>query len=307
MKLRLISGTSNIPLAEGISMHLGLPLTKRIINRFADQEIYVQISENVRGDDVFIIQSISNPVNDSLIELLILIDALKRASAGRITAVITYYGYARQDRKAEAREAITAKLVADMISAAGASRVLTIDLHAPQIQGFFNVPVDEVSAIPLFSKYFLEKNITDGVVVSPDSGGVKRARFLAKRLNMPIAIIDKRRTAHNEAEVVNVVGDIAGKTAILIDDIIDTGNSIVKAADELAKTAKEVYICATHPVFSTGCDNKLRNCKAKEIVVSNTIFLNCDSDKIKVINMDKFLSEVINNIHRHKSVSELFN
>jgi len=307
MKLRLISGTTNVPLAEGISMHLGLPLTKRIIKRFADQEIYVQISENVRGDDVFIIQSISNPVNDSLMELLILIDALKRASAGRITALITYYGYARQDRKAEAREPITAKLVADMLTSAGISRVLTIDLHAPQIQGFFNIPVDEVSAVPLLAKYFAEKNIENGVVVSPDSGGVKRARFLAKRLNMPIAIVDKRRIAHNEAEVVNVIGDIAGKTAIIIDDIIDTGTSITKSADEIAKTAKEVYICATHAVFSNGCIEKLEKCSAKEIVVSNTIPLTINHDKIKVISMAKFLSDVVNNIHRHKSVSELFN
>jgi ribose-phosphate pyrophosphokinase len=308
MELRLIAGTSNIPLAEGISMHLGIPLTKRIINRFMDKEIYVQISENVRGDDVFIIQSVSNPVNDSLMELLILIDALKRASAGRITAVITYYGYARQDRKAEAREPITAKLVANMLSSAGASRVLTIDLHAPQLQGFFNIPVDEISAIPLFAKYFAEKNITDGVVVSPDTGGVKRARSFARRLNMPIAIIDKRRTAHNEAEVVNVIGDVEGKTAILIDDIIDTGISITKAADELSKTAKEVYICATHPVFSNGCSDKLKNCSVKEVVVSNTIPLNCDNnEKIKVINMAKFLSDVINNIHNNESVSKLFN
>jgi ribose-phosphate pyrophosphokinase len=312
MKLRLISGTTNIPLAEGISMHLGIPLTKRIIKRFVDQEIYVQISENVRGDDIFVIQSISNPVNDSLMELLILIDALKRASAGRITTVITYYGYARQDRKAEAREPITAKLVADMLSSAGANRVLTIDLHAPQLQGFFNIPVDEVSAIPLFAKYFAEKNITDGVIVSPDSGGVKRARSLAKRLSMPIAIIDKRRTAHNEAEVVNVVGDIAGKTAIIIDDIIDTGTSIIKSAEQLSKTAKEVYLCATHPVFSNDCYYKLQNSCAKEIVVSNTISIqdhntNDSNNKIKVINMAKFLSDVINNIHKHKSVSELFN
>jgi ribose-phosphate pyrophosphokinase len=307
MKLRLISGNTNLPLAEDISMHLGIPLTKRTIKRFKDQEIYVQINENVRGDDIFIIQSISNPVNDSLMELLILIDALKRSSANRITTVITYYGYARQDRKAEAREPITAKLVADMLTSAGASRVLTIDLHAPQLQGFFNIPVDEVSAIPLFAKYFAEKNITNGVVVSPDTGGVKRARSFAKRLNMPIAIVDKRRTAHNEAEVMNIIGDIEGKTAILIDDIIDTGNSIIKAADELSKTAKEVYICATHPVFSDGCSIKLENCKAKEIVVSNTIPLNCSGDKIKVINMAKFLSDVINNIHNNKSVSELFN
>jgi len=311
MKLRLISGTTNVQLAEGIAMHLGVPLTKRIIKKFVNGEIYVQISDNVRGDDVFVIQSVSNSVNgnsvnDSLMELLILIDALKRASANRIIAVITHYGYARQDRKAEAREPITAKLVADMLGSAGASRVLTIDLHAPQIQGFFNIPVDEVSALPLFAKYFAEKNITNGVVVSPDTGGVKRARSFAKRLNMPIAIVDKRRTAHNEAEVMNVVGDIEGKTAILIDDIIDTGNSIIKAADELAKTAKEVYICATHPIFSNGCGNRLEASKAKEIVVSNTIPLNCENDKIKVINMDKFLSDVISNIHNNKSVSELF-
>ncbi|MGV8172136.1 MAG: ribose-phosphate diphosphokinase, partial [Candidatus Woesearchaeota archaeon] len=296
MKLRLITGTRNVPLAEDISMHLGIPLVKRIIKRFMDGEIYIQISENLRGDDVFIIQSVSNPVNDSLMELLILIDALKRASAGRITAVITYYGYARQDRKAEAREPITAKLVADMIASAGADRVLTIDMHTPQIQGFFNIPVDEVSAIPLFAKYFAEKGIIDGVVVSPDSGGVKRARSFASRLHMPIAIIDKRRTAHNEAEVVNVVGDIAGKTAILIDDIIDTGNSIVKSAEELSKTAKEVYICATHPVFSIDCIKKLEDSKAKEIVVSNTINIDNKCDKIKVINMAKFLSDVISNI-----------
>jgi ribose-phosphate pyrophosphokinase len=299
MKLRLISGTTNIPLAEGISMHIGISLTKRIIKKFADGEIYVQIGENVRGDDIFIIQSISNPVNDSLMELLILIDALKRASAGRITTVITYYGYARQDRKAEAREPITSKLVADMLSAAGANRILTIDLHAPQLQGFFNIPVDEVSAIPLFAKYFSEKNIEDGVIVCPDIGGVKRARFLAKRLNMPIAIIDKRRTTHNESEVMSLVGDVEGKTAILIDDIIDTGSSIAKGADELlSKKAKEVYICIA----------KLQKCGAKEIVVSNTISLNLDNkEKVTVINMAKFLSDVIDHIHKNKSVSALFN
>ncbi|MGV8141541.1 MAG: ribose-phosphate diphosphokinase, partial [Candidatus Woesearchaeota archaeon] len=270
MKLRIISGTSNIPLAEDISMHLGIPLTKRVIKRFMDKEIYVQISENIRGDDVFIIQSASNPVNDSLMELLIMVDALKRASAGRITAVITYYGYARQDRKAEAREPITAKLVANMLESAGVSRVLAIDLHVPQIQGFFNIPVDEVSAIPLFAKYLSEKNISNGVVVSPDSGGVKRARSLANRLNMPIAIIDKRRTGHNEAEVMNVIGEIEGKTAILLDDIIDTGTSIVKSANAISKTAKEVYVCATHAVFSEGCEAKLEECMAKEVIVSNT-------------------------------------
>lgn len=306
MKLRMITGTKNVPLAEDISMYLGIPLTKRTIKSFMNGEIYVQIGDNIRGDDVFVIQSVSNPVNDSLMELLIIIDALKRASAGRITAVITHYGYARQDRKSEAREPITAKLVADMITIAGASRVLTIDMHSPQIQGFFNIPVDEVSAIPLFAKYFAEKNIMDGVVVSPDTGGVKRARFLASRLHMPLAIIDKRRTVHNDAEVMNIVGDIAGKTAIIVDDMIDTGNSIAKAADELSKTAKEVYICATHPIFSNCCMEKLVNSKAVEIVVSNTIPLDNPDKKIKVINIARFLSDVINNIHNNRSVSELF-
>ena len=308
MKLRLISGTSNVELAEDISKHLGIPLTKRVIKRFKDGEIYVQISENIRGDDIFIIQSVSNPVNDSLMELLILIDALKRASAGRITAALTYYGYARQDRKAEAREPITAKLVADMITTAGADRVLTIDLHAQQLQGFFNIPVDGISAIPLFAKYFIDKNIEDGVIVSPDTGGVKRALSLAKRLNMPIAIIDKRRSAHNVAEAMSIVGDVEGKTAILVDDIIDTGTSIIKSVEKLSETAKEVYVCATHPVFSDGCYDRLCNSKVKEVVVSNTIPLSRDdNEKIKVINMAKFLSEVINNIHNDKSVSELFN
>jgi len=307
MKLRLISGESNVPLAEDISKHLGIPLTKRIIKRFQDGEFYIQISENIRGDDIFVIQSVCHSVNDSLMELLILIDALKRASAGRITAVITYYGYARQDRKAEAREPITAKLVADMLTVAGASRALTIDLHASQIQGFFNIPVDEVSGVPLLADYFKSKNIEDGVVVSPDTGGVKRARAMAKRLNMPIAIIDKRRTVHNDAEVMNVVGDIDGKTAIIIDDIIDTGNSILKSIDKISETAKEVYVCATHAVFSSECDRRLQDSKAKEIVVTNTVPYNCGMSKVKVISMARFLSDVINNVHNNRSVSALFN
>lgn len=307
MKLKLLSGTSNLPLAQDMAKHLGIALTQRIIKRFKDGEIYTQIGENIRGDDVFIVQSISNPTNDNLMELLILIDALKRASAGRITAVITYYGYARQDRKAEAREPITAKLVANLLTSAGANRVVTIDLHAPQLQGFFDIPADGISAIPLFAKYFAEKNITNGVIVSPDTGGVKRALSLAKRLNMPLAIIDKRRSAHNEAEVVNMVGDVEGKTAILIDDIIDTGTSIIKATEMLSKTASEVYICATHAVFSDDCYTRLNNSKAKEIVVSNTIMVNRTAeDKIKVINMAKLLSDVIYNIHNDKSVSTLF-
>ena len=306
MEMRLIAGNSNMTLAEEIARHSGIPLTKQILKKFSDGETYVQISENIRGDDVFVIQSICSPVNDNLVELLIIMDALKRASAARITAVIPYYGYARQDRKSEAREPITAKLVADMLISAGAHRILAIDLHVPQIQGFFSIPVDEVSAIPLFSKYLLEKNLPDIVVVATDAGSAKRARSLAKRLNnCPIAIIDKRRTIHNQSEIMSIVGDVDGKNAILIDDIIDTGNSVVSAANALSTRAKNVFICATHPVFSGECVAKLESCKASEVIVANTI-PTVHSEKIKVINMAKLLSDVIYNINNNKSVSELF-
>ncbi|MFA5797478.1 MAG: ribose-phosphate pyrophosphokinase [Candidatus Woesearchaeota archaeon] len=306
MQLKLISGTANLPLAEEIAMHSGIPLTNRIIKRFKDGECYIQISENVRGDDVFLIQSTCTPVNESLMELLILIDAAKRASAGRITVVMPYFGYARQDRKAEAREPITSKLVADLLTKAGANRILAVDLHVAQIQGFFDIPVDEVSIVPLFSKYFAEKNLSDIIIVAPDVGAVKKVRIMAKRLNTPIAIIDKRRTVHNDTEIINIVGDIAGKTVILLDDIIDTGNTIAKSADLLAKTAKEVYICATHAVFSNGCDQRLIDCAAKEIIVSNTIPVHCTHPKIKMLSIGTFLSDVIRNIHENKSVSALF-
>lgn len=306
MALRIVSGSYNKELSDKLSDHLKIPLVNTTIKRFKDGEIYVQLKENVRGDDVFVIQSISGSVNDALMELLILIDAIKRASANRITAVITYYGYARQDRKAEAREPITAKLVADLITKAGANRLLTIDLHVPQIQGFFEIPVDEISAIPLFSKYLLEKQLSDMVVVATDAGSAKRARTLAKRLNnCPIAIIDKRRSEHNVSEVVNIVGDVSGKTAIIIDDIIDTGGSISGAAIELSKLCKEVYICATHPVFSDGCIKKLNSSTAIEVIVSDTIPTKTNG-KITVISIADFLAQVIHNIHNHRSVSELF-
>lgn len=308
MKLKIISGTTNPKLASGIASVLGLSLTKTVIKKFKDGEIYVQISENVRGDHVFVVQSICTPVNDSLMELLILIDALKRSSAGRITAVISYYGYARQDRKSEAREPITAKLVADLLEVAGASRVLVVDLHVPQIQGFFNIPVDEVSAIPIFGEYLKDLSIKNPVVVAPDVGAVKKARQLARRLNdCPIAIIDKRRTAHNEADVYNVVGDVEGKTAIILDDIIDTGNSIVKAVERLSKSTDDIYVCATHALFSDNAVQKLENSVAKQIIVSDTIPFNQDSKKVKVLSMARFLSHVIDNIYKNKSVSELFN
>jgi len=307
MKLRIISGSSNQPLASEVAKHSGVDLTRSIIKKFKEGETYVKIEESVRGDDVFVIQSTSHPVNDNLMELLIMIDALKRASAGRITAVIPYFGYARQDRKAEAREPITAKLVADRITKAGAQRILATDLHVPQIQGFFDIPVDEISAVPSFGKYFLERKIANPVVVAPDAGAAKRARSLAKILHCPIAIIDKRRGSHNEAEVVNIVGDVEGRTAILLDDIIDTGNSVINAAHMLAEKASEVYICATHAVFSDGCPTKLSTSDAKEVIVANTIAVDCDNPKIKVISIAKLLSEVIHNINDNKSVSELFN
>jgi len=308
MNLKLISGSSNIKLAYDIASLLGMPLTKNILKRFRDGEIYVQISENIRGDDVFVIQSVSNPVNDNLMELLIIIDALKRASAGRITAVIPYYGYARQDRKSDPREPITAKLVADLLSIAGASRVLVVDLHVPQIQGFFNIPVDEVSAIPLFAEYIKDLSINDPVVVAPDVGATKKARQLAKRLNnCPLAIIDKRRSAHNESDIYNIVGDVEGKTAIIFDDIIDTGNSIVKAVERLSQSTNEVYVLATHGVFSGNAIDILESSAAKQIIITDTIRLSQETKKIKVLSMAKFLSHVIINIHNDKSVSELFN
>ncbi|HIH32513.1 TPA: ribose-phosphate pyrophosphokinase [Candidatus Woesearchaeota archaeon] len=308
MNLKLISGSSNIKLASDIASLLGMPLTKNILKRFRDGEIYVQISENIRGDDVFVIQSVSNPVNDNLMELLIIIDALKRASAGRITAVIPYYGYARQDRKSDPREPITAKLVADLLSIAGASRVLVVDLHVPQIQGFFNIPVDEVSAIPLFAEYIKDLSINDPVVVAPDVGATKKARQLAKRLNnCPLAIIDKRRSAHNESDIYNIVGDVEGKTAIIFDDIIDTGNSIVKAVERLSQSTNEVYVLATHGVFSGNAIDILESSAAKQIIITDTIRLSQETKKIKVLSMAKFLSHVIINIHNDKSVSELFN
>lgn len=311
MNLRIIAGSCNEKLSQDIAMHLGVELTKRIIKNFMDGESYVKIIQNVRGDDVFVIQSLGKPVNDSLMELLILIDALKRASAGRITAVIPYYAYARQDRKSEAREPISAKLVADLITKAGANRVLAIDFHVPQIQGFFEIPVDEVSAIPLFSKTISELNIKNLIVVAPDAGATKRARMLAKRLDCSIAIIDKRRTQHNNAEVMNIIGDVKNKNAILLDDIIDTGNSIIKASDAILKEANGVYICATHAVFSGECANNLMHSNAQKIIITNTLpvdvkKIDIKNDKFAVVNIGGFLSEVIRNIHNNKSVSELF-
>ncbi|MGI1823116.1 ribose-phosphate diphosphokinase [Exiguobacterium sp. TRN 1102] len=310
-EIRLFSLNSNRPLAEEIAKEIGVPLSDCQVKRFSDGELYINIEESVRGDDVYVIQSTSSPVNETLMELLVMIDALKRASVRTINIVMPYYGYARQDRKARSREPITAKLVADLLTVAGATRVITMDLHAAQIQGFFNIPVDQLLGVPLISTYFETEEFQekDIVVVSPDHGGVTRARKLAERLKAPIAIIDKRRPKANVAEVMNIVGSVEGKTAILIDDIIDTAGTITLAADAIVEAgAKEVYASCTHPVLSGPAMERIDNSSIKELVVLNTIDLTgrpCSS-KIKQMSVARLLGEAIMRVHEHKSVSTLF-
>jgi ribose-phosphate pyrophosphokinase len=296
-------------LAEEIAEIMGIQLGKCSVSRFSDGEIQINIEESIRGDDVFVIQSTSVPVNEHLMELLIMIDALKRASARTINIVMPYYGYARQDRKARSREPITAKLVANLLETAGASRVITLDLHAPQIQGFFDIPIDHLMGVPILADYFKSKNLDDIVVVSPDHGGVTRARKLADRLKAPIAIIDKRRPKPNVAEVMNIVGQVAGKTAILIDDIIDTAGTITLAANALvASGAKEVYACCTHPVLSGPAIERIQNSQIKELVVTNTIALPEEKkiDKIVELSVAPLIAEAITRVYEMKSVSVLF-
>lgn len=307
--LKVFSLNSNRGLAEEIVKHLGVELGKSSVSRFSDGEIQINIEESIRGSEVFVIQSTSEPVNEHLMELLIMIDALKRASAATINIVMPYYGYARQDRKARAREPITAKLVANLLETAGATRVIAIDLHAPQIQGFFDIPVDQLMAVPILAKYFHEKQLSDVVVVSPDHGGVTRARRLADRLKTPIAIIDKRRPRPNVAEVMNIIGDIEGKTAIIIDDIIDTAGTITLAAEALIeKGAKEVYACCTHPVLSGPAIERIEHSSIKELVVTNTIELPEEKkiDKITQLSIAPLLSEAIIRVYERQSVSTLF-
>ena len=307
--LKLISGNSNPELAREISEILGCPITKTEIGTFSDGEITVKINESIRGKDVFVIQSTCAPVNDNLMELLILIDALKRASAGRINAVIPYYGYARQDRKAGARDPITAKLVADLITAAGADRVLTMDLHAAQIQGFFDMPVDHLLGIPILAEYFTKKRIDDLVVVSPDLGSVTRSRNFAERLHAPLAIIDKRRPKANVSEVMNVIGDIKGKNVILIDDIIDTAGTITNGAEALLNMgARCVYAACTHPVLSGPAIQRIENSVIEELVVTNTIPLSEEkrSDKIVTLSVAPIFASAITRIYEGLSVSKLF-
>ena len=306
---KVFAGNANLELAEEISSIMGKPLGKSEVSCFSDGEISVNLLEMVRGLDCYIVQSTCDPVNNNLMELLIMIDAMKRASAGRINAVIPYYGYARQDRKAKARDPITAKLVADILVAAGADRVVTMDLHASQIQGYFNIPVDHLIGAPILVKYFKQKNLEDLVVVSPDHGSVTRARNIAHVLDCPIAIVDKRRNKPNESEVMNVIGDIDGKTAVLVDDLIDTAGTITNAADALMGLgAKEVYACATHPVLSGKAIERIKESSIKEMVVLNTIPIPPEKriDKIKVISVAPLFAEAMTRIFTHDSLSKLF-
>lgn len=307
--LKVFTLNSNQELANEIVKHIGVDLGKSSVQRFSDGEIQINIEESIRGCDVFVIQSTSDPVNEHLMELLIMIDALKRASAATVNIVVPYYGYARQDRKARAREPITAKLVANLLETAGATRVIAIDLHAPQIQGFFDIPVDQLMAVPILATYFKQKELSDVVVVSPDHGGVTRARRLADRLKTPIAIIDKRRPRPNVAEVMNIIGDINGKTAIIIDDIIDTAGTITLAADALIeKGAKDVYACCTHPVLSGPAIERINHSSIKELVVTNTIKLPDEKkiEKITQLSIASLLSEAIIRVYERQSVSTLF-
>ena len=307
--LKVITGNANPELAKEICEYIGIDLVKSDVRNFSDGEITLSLNESVRGADIFIIQPTSSPVNDNLMELLIMIDAARRASARRITAVLPYYGYARQDRKVKAREPITAKLVANLVVQAGARRVLGMDLHASQIQGFFDVPFDHLLAAPILADYFKNKDLENTIVVSPDMGGVTRARGFAQRLGIPLAIVDKRRPMPNVCEVMNLIGDVEGKNVIMIDDIIDTAGTIVGAAEALKdRGAKDMYICCTHPVLSGPAIERIQNSCIKEMVTTNTIKLPDSKkiDKIKVLSVAPLIGEAIMRIHEDLSVSKLF-
>jgi ribose-phosphate pyrophosphokinase len=306
---KIFTGNSNLELAEEVASIMGKPLGKATVSKFSDGEISVNLWETVRGIDTYIVQSTCSPANDTLMELLIMIDAMKRASAGRINAVIPYYGYARQDRKAKARDPITAKLVADIISAAGADRVVTMDLHASQIQGYFDIPVDHLLGIPILVKYFKEMHLDDLVIVSPDHGSVTRARNMAHPLDSPIAIVDKRRPKANVSEIMNIIGDIENKTAILVDDMIDTAGTITNAANALKELgAKEVYACATHPVLSGPALERIQDSAIKELVLLNTIPVPQEKriEKIKMLSVAPLFAEAMIRIFTNDSISRLF-
>ena len=310
--IKIFTANASSDLAKKIAEHLGVSLGDAQVGKFSDGEIYVNINETVRGSDVFVVQSTCDPVNDNLMELLIMIDAFRRASAGRITAVMPYFGYARQDRKAKARDPISAKLVADLIATAGADRVLTMDLHAPQIQGFFNVPVDHLLGVPVLAKFFREemKDVLDNiVVVSPDLGSVTRARNFAQRLDAPIAIIDKRRPKANVSEVMNIIGDIKGKTAILVDDMIDTAGTITNGAQALIdRGASKVYACCTHGVLSGPAIERIKNSCIEQLVMLDTITLSDEKkiDKIKTLSDAPIFGQAIDKVYEETSISTLF-
>ncbi len=309
-RLQVFAGNANPALAHEIVQALGTSLGKSMVRHFSDGEIYLQIQENVRGADVFIIQPTCNPVDRHLMELLLMIDALKRASAERITAVLPYYGYARQDRKDKPRVPISAKLVASLLETAGANRVLTLDLHAAQIQGFFDIPVDHLFAMPVLIEHFRSQNIPDLTVVSPDAGGVERARAFAKRLNSPLAIIDKRREEANVAEVMNVVGDVRARNCLLVDDLIDTGGTLVKGAEALsAQGAAGVWACATHAVLSGPAVSRIEESAIREVVFTNSIPLSAkakESSRIRALSIAKLMADAIHSIHQGGSISRLF-
>ena len=310
-KIKVFSGNSNPQLAEKICLNLGVPLGVAKVKNFSDGEIMVEIGENVRGRDIYIVQSTCSPTNNNLMELLIMTDALKRASARTITAVIPYYGYARQDRKVAPRTPITSKLVADLITTAGADRVVTVDLHAGQIQGFFNIPVDNLYATPVMLDYLkMQFNNDESVMVSPDAGGTERARAFAKRLGCTLAVIDKRRTGPNVAEVMHLIGDVRGKKAIILDDMIDTAGTLTQAARALKDHgASSIYACATHGVLSGPAIERINDSPIEEILITDTIPLGdkaAITTKVKVLSVAKLLAEAIRRIHEDESVSSLF-
>ncbi|HZR64849.1 MAG TPA: ribose-phosphate pyrophosphokinase [Terriglobales bacterium] len=314
-KFKIFCGTANQPLADEVCAFLGMTRGQALVTRFKDGEAYVQIQENVRGADVFVIQPTCHPVDQHLMELLLMMDALKRASARRITAVIPYYGYARQDRKDKPRAPISSKLVADLLTTAGAHRALIVDLHAPQLQGFFNIPVDHLFASPVLVDHFRKLNLPNLTVVSPDAGGVERARFFAKKVDAALAIVDKRRVEANVAEVMNVIGDVRGRTCLVIDDLIDTAGTLVKTASALMDNgATAVYACCSHPVFSgPAIENIMESC-IREVVVTNTIPLSEAARKVKtecggkitVLSIAGLIGRAIQSIHEETSVSKLF-
>jgi ribose-phosphate pyrophosphokinase len=308
-RMMVFSGSSNPALALKVAEYLNIELGQVEKKRFKNGEIYIRFIDSVRGADVFLMQTCCDPVNDNIMELLIMLDALKRASAGMINVVMPHYGYARQDKKSEGREPITAKLLADLLQVAGMDRLIVADLHMATIQGFFDVPVDHITAIPIIAKYFKEKDLKNAVVVSPDVGGVKRASIFSKQLELPLAILDKRRPAHNVAQIEHIVGDIEGKDAIIFDDLIDTGGTLVEAINILLDHgAKKVYAAATHPIFSGQALEVLGNSKAEEVIVADTIPIKREynKNKIKQLSIANLLAKTIKKVYDCKSVSDLF-